>query len=100
MAPPEKAAGLLGVTVSDLQASLDETNPSPTVDVLVAVTEVLGVDPTWLATGQYDVGSHRQVIAEDFTQVRLMLHRLLSGRVSPPGMRAYDGPIGEDEGSV
>jgi hypothetical protein len=100
MTPVEKAADMLGVRLADLVASLDETNPSPTVDVLAAVTEYLGVDPTWLTTGQYDVGAHRQVMAEDFAQVRLLLHRLLSGRVTPPGMMAYDGPIEDDEGAV
>lgn len=52
-------ADKLGVDEMSLRLSIDELSPYPTMDVLAAVVQVYGVDPTWLVTGIYNASTHR-----------------------------------------
>lgn len=57
-------ADRLGVEEVSLRMSVDEASPYPTIDVIAAVVAYYGVDPTYLLTGQYDAGTHRQVLID------------------------------------
>jgi hypothetical protein len=54
-----ETARRLRVDEQELRLSLDEESPRPTLEVLAAVVQDYGVDPTWLVTGTYDTGTHR-----------------------------------------
>ncbi len=82
------AAGRLHVDESDLRGCLDPDHPVPSTNVLCAIVEYAGVDPMWLVTGHYDIGSHRGALGDDPPTTRLAISRLLSGRVTPPSVRA------------
>jgi hypothetical protein len=56
---PAEAAARLGISEEALRAATDYNNPAPSVEVLAAVVLLYGVDPTWLVSGGYDVGTHR-----------------------------------------
>jgi hypothetical protein len=62
----------LGVTEHALRTSIDQIDPSPSFDVLVAVVRKFGADPTWLVTGQYDLARHRQSLADDALTARIL----------------------------
>jgi hypothetical protein len=51
----------LRVSESDLQMTVDQTVPQPSVDVLAAVVVAYGVEPMWLLFGDYDPSTHRHV---------------------------------------
>jgi hypothetical protein len=51
----------LRVNESDLQATVDQSAPQPSVDVLAAVVVAYGVEPMWLLFGDYDPSMHRHV---------------------------------------
>jgi len=57
-------AARLGVDESALRVSMDERSPRPSVDVLAAAVRQLGVDPTWLLTGDYSRGTHVAALDE------------------------------------
>jgi hypothetical protein len=60
-----RAAARLGVEELSLRMSIDALSPHPTVEVLAAVIQEYGVDPTWLLTGRYDAGTHRVAMESD-----------------------------------
>jgi hypothetical protein len=55
----------LGVDEVSLRLSLDEIDPRPTLDVLLAIVREYGVDPTWLVSGEYDPAMHRKALDDD-----------------------------------
>src|SRR5436189_115024 len=55
-------AKTLHVDELSLRMSIDADSPYPTVDVLAAVAEQYGVDPTYLLTGVYDIETHRRAL--------------------------------------
>ena len=86
----EAAAGRLRVDPAALRACLSSDSPVPCVEVLCAMVEFAGVDPTWLVTGHYDIHTHRDALNQDSSFIRLTLSRLLSGRITPPGIPAIN----------
>lgn len=58
-------ANRLGVDELALRMTIDDTVPHPVVDVLAAVVAHLGVDPSWLIKGEYDLATHRRVEEDD-----------------------------------
>jgi hypothetical protein len=55
----------LGVDEISLRMSVDELDPRPTLDVLLATVREYGVDPTWLISGEYDIAMHRRALEDD-----------------------------------
>jgi hypothetical protein len=55
----------LSVDEQVLRRSIDETLPDPALDVLVAIVRDLGVDPTWLLTGEYAAATHERALESD-----------------------------------
>ena len=56
------AARRLGVSEASLRKSTDSVSPEPTLDVILALVQVFGVDPCYLVTGEYDPEVHRQAL--------------------------------------
>jgi hypothetical protein len=54
----------LGVDEVALRISVDELAPYPTLEVITAVVEGYGVDPSWLLTGDYDSRTHMRVLGD------------------------------------
>ena len=61
-ADPLLAASRLGVDEGLLRLSIDELAPVPSVEVIAAIVQAFGVDPTWLLTGDYDPALHRNIL--------------------------------------
>ena len=55
----------LGVDELALRVTIDDASPHPVVDVLAAIVANMGVDPSWLIKGEYDLATHRRVEEED-----------------------------------
>jgi hypothetical protein len=68
-----RTATRLGVGEVSLRMSLDEDDPHPTVEVVLAVIRDYGVDPTWLISGKYDPSRHRQALEDDAAISRVLL---------------------------
>lgn len=64
----EAAARRLGISDAALRRSTDDSEPSPSVDVLFAIVRHYGVDPTWLVTGDYDPSTHRAAVRDGLTR--------------------------------
>jgi hypothetical protein len=79
----DEAARRLGVSEGALAESLDAKHPSQSIEILTAFVDFAGVDPTWLVTGEYDLRTHRDVLADDGEYMRLVLRRLMGGRQTP-----------------
>lgn len=60
-----QTAERLGLEEVSLRMSIDELSPHPTVEVLSAMIQEYGVDPTWLLTGKYDASTHRSAMESD-----------------------------------
>jgi hypothetical protein len=74
----------LGVEELSLRMSVDELSPFPTIDVLAAVVQHYGVDPSYLLTGEYDAALHRKVVDADRSVIAASLEQYVgrdSGRV-------------------
>ena len=54
----------LGVDEVSLRMSVDELSPYPTIDVIAAVVNHYGVDPSYLMNGKYDDRTHRQALTD------------------------------------
>ncbi len=67
------SAQRLDVTEDALRLSTDVDHPRPTLEVLIAVVRVFGVDPMWLLTGVYDAATHRAVLDERSADVERVL---------------------------
>jgi hypothetical protein len=59
-----RIARQLRVEEQELRRSIDEESPHPTIEVLAAIVQEYGVDPTWLVTGRYNTGTHRLAEAD------------------------------------
>lgn len=57
-------AARLHVDETSLRMSIDIDSPYPTVDVLAAIAEQHGIDPTYLITGVYDIETHRRALGD------------------------------------
>jgi hypothetical protein len=63
-----RTAARLGIEEVSLRMSIDALSPHPTVEVLAAVIQQFGVDPSWLLTGRYDATTHRTSIESEDIQ--------------------------------
>lgn len=70
-------AARLGVSEPAFRASIDEALPDPALEVLVAVVRDLGVDPTWLLTGEYAAATHERALDCDNVEVVSLLKELM-----------------------
>ena len=78
-------AASLGLEEVALRMSIDELSPHPTVEVLAAVIEAYGVDPTWLLTGTYDASTHRSAIeTDDLPKAIRALMGVRTARIAEP----------------
>ena len=68
-----RTATRLGVSELALLMTIDERDPMPVMDVLVAIVEHYGVDPSWLVTGEYDSTVHRMALEDETTIVGLIM---------------------------
>ena len=75
-------AGRLRVDEQALRRSIDEALPDPAIDVLVAIVRDLGVDPTWLLTGEYAAATHERALESDDSGIVIVLKELMR-RESP-----------------
>src|SRR4051812_34503148 len=73
----EATARRLGVSEVSLRISTDAIQPLPTLEVIVAVVRHYGVDPAWLASGQYDAATHRAAMDEEASHSDEGLARLI-----------------------
>jgi transcriptional regulator with XRE-family HTH domain len=82
----ERIARRLGVSAMSLRLSVDDDEPTPTIDVLNAMVRVYGVDPTWLITGEYDAASHRVAVESEARHTGVEVAKLVA-RIpgAPPG---------------
>jgi hypothetical protein len=85
---PGVVARQLGVSEVVLRMSIDEESPRPTIEVLVAAIRYFGVDPSWLLTGEYDSGLHRQAIEGDRDTTAAVVSDVVQRRNTPPGTAA------------
>jgi hypothetical protein len=76
-------AAELGVEELSLRMTIDPLSPHPTVEVLAALALHLGVDPTWLLTGEYDMAQHRSVLEGGPKAVADAVRQLASQRETP-----------------
>ena len=85
----ERTARRLGVPAMSLRMSVDDDEPTPTIDVLNAMVRVYGVDPTWLITGEYDAASHRIAVESESrrseVEIARLVSRIPSGSTPPAG---------------
>lgn len=68
-----RTATRMGVSELALLMTIDERDPMPVMDVLVAIIEHYGVDPAWLVTGEYDSTVHRMALEDDTAIVGLIM---------------------------
>jgi len=78
-----EVARALDVEEVSLRMSVDLDSPYPTIDVLAAVAERYGIDPTYLITGVYDLDTHRRALG-DPESVADAIREAAGGRVTGP----------------
>lgn len=87
----EASARRLGVSEVALRISIDETEPHPAIEVLVAVVRAYGVDPSWLVSGVYDATTHRAAMEDEAAVTKEELARMITKRmVRAAGSEATD----------
>lgn len=91
----EETARRLGVSEVALRMSIDDLEPHPTLEVVIAVVEHCGVDPTWLVCGEYDSHTHRAVVDDEVALSRAELSKLIASHLTPPGVAAQADPRGQ-----
>lgn len=52
----------LGVDEPSLRLAIDDTAPHASLELLLAVIDHYGVDPSWLITGEYRSGTHAEAL--------------------------------------
>jgi lambda repressor-like predicted transcriptional regulator len=62
----------LGVSPHALRSSIDASGPHPSADVILAVVQQYGVDPTWILTGEYNSATHREALEDPASAIRLL----------------------------
>lgn len=77
----EASARRLGVSEVALRMSIDETDPHPAIEVLVAVVRAYGVDPSWLVSGVYDATTHRAAVEDEAAVTKEELARMITRRM-------------------
>jgi hypothetical protein len=92
----EATARRLNVSEVALRISIDEIEPHPALEVLIAVVRHHGVDPTWLVTGQYDATSHRAAISDEASRSNTVVAELLAKRMAAP----IDGMLTPERGNL
>ena len=78
------AARRLKVSESTLRIALDPNWPQQTLDILVAVVEQCGIDPSFLLTGEYNASTHRAALENDRAFVERLLIRIAAGASALP----------------
>jgi hypothetical protein len=78
----EATARRLDVSEVSLRVSLDEIQPHPTLEVIVAVIAHYGVDPSWLVSGEYDGATHRKALDEEASRSRDEVAKLVAARIA------------------
>jgi hypothetical protein len=78
------AAKALDVDETSLRMSIDLDSPYPTIDVLTAVAERHGIDPTYLLTGVYDIETHRRALGGDPGKLADAIREATGTRVTGP----------------
>src|ERR1700733_12503027 len=87
----DEAIGRLRVSEVALRMSIDDLEPHPSIEVLVAVVREYGVDPTWLLTGVYDQLSHRRAMDEPAEVSQAFAALFTSGAIhDPPSLPANE----------
>ena len=88
------AARRLGVSEVALRITIDDIEPHPTLEVILAVVREYGVDPSWLLTGEYDPTSHRRALDEEASFSKSDLAKLLmrSREQNADGSSGDSGP--------
>jgi hypothetical protein len=76
-------AARLGVSESALRASVDDRDPQPDFEVLMAVVRKFAVEPTRLVTGQYDPVLHRQSLKDAALTARIIADAVASPSARP-----------------
>jgi hypothetical protein len=84
----EATARRLGVSEVALRMSIDEGEPHPTVEVLMAIVREHGVDPCWLVTGTYDAATHRAAMSDEATASKRLVADLIARQLTPKGSEA------------
>lgn len=79
----EVTARRLGVSEVSLRLSIDDVDPYPTIDIIVAVVRHYAIDPTWLLTGEYDATTHRAAIDDEAEFSSGKLAALIAHHVTP-----------------
>jgi hypothetical protein len=72
----------LAVSEPELRRAIDDIDPYPSLDVVIAVVRRYGVDPTWVMTGEYDLTRHRAALDDDDSPTTADIAKLISGAVS------------------
>ena len=61
----------------DLRRRLENGSPAETVERLVSVVRLCGIDPTWLICGRFDEATHRITLEGNFRETWWLVQRLL-----------------------
>lgn len=72
------AAAHLHVDEVALRISTDDLSPYPTMNVIRAVIREYGVDPSWLLTGDYSAGSHREALDASAAELSRVVSRVIA----------------------
>jgi hypothetical protein len=72
--------------------SIDPDEPHPTLEVVAAVVQQYGVDPSWLLSGEYDPAAHRAAIDDDADVTKSELLRLIAMQLVAKGTPPADQP--------
>jgi hypothetical protein len=88
---PAAIARHLRVDELELRMSIDTDSPRPTMDVLLAVIREYAVDPTWLLTGDYDLGTHRRTVESDRAELIEVVKDVARRHDTPLNIAALPG---------
>lgn len=77
-------ADRLGISELELRLSIDDLSPHPTFEAIAAIVRVLGVDPHWLITGEYDPAAHRAALEAAAERTSRELEELVRRQATPP----------------
>lgn len=72
--------------------SIDALAPHPAFDVLVAIVQHYGVDPSWLVSGEYDPATHRSALDDEVRLTRAELAKLMTKKLTPAAGSDTVGP--------
>ena len=78
------AAPVAALAGRDLRHRLETGSPAETVERLVSVVRLYGVDPTWLICGWFNDETHRTVLDGSFRETWWLVQRLLIEQSGTP----------------